>query len=137
MSLFYGGVQYVRQSDATLSQASPSTGVKYTILDTVKNVRIYGANVVVTWTVQPDPLEIHLTIDGVSLTHSFTNPVSTTNYMIVIAPWLAETSLTLATWDTAFTAGFMYEGHSVKVEAETTGGTVSNLSGRVKYGKLM
>ncbi len=128
---------YKLQSDAVISQASPSTGNKYTVLDTTLKVRIYGVNIVVTWTVQPDPLEVHLTIDGISIAHSFTNPVSTTNYIVVVAPWLAANAMTLATWDAAYGRNFLYEGQSIKVEAETTGGTVSNLSCRVKYGKII
>jgi len=41
----------------------------------------------------------------------------------------------LVTTDVEVTRSFLLEGRSVKVEAETTGGTVSNLSATVKYAK--
>jgi len=122
------------QADATLNQASPVSGTKYTVLDTTKNVRIISATAKVTWTVQPTPLEFHITIDGQTLIAQKVNPVSA-----------AVNSLQNNTPDTAnlgfgnSVAGyraFVLEGRSVKIEAETTGGTVSNLSARVKYAKI-
>jgi len=53
------------KADGTLTQANPISGTKYTVLSTTRRVRILNIAARVTWTVQPNPLEIHLTIDGV------------------------------------------------------------------------
>jgi len=117
------------QADATLSQANPVSGTKYTVLDTTKNVRIISVSVQCTWTVQPTPIEVHITIDGVSITVGFTDPVSATSYFFVND----RSSLCVFTANRA--QAFQLEGRSVKIEAEITGGTVSNLSATVKYAK--
>jgi len=126
----------VDQDDATLTQA-PVSGTKYTVLDTTPNVRIISISVQCTWTVQPTPLEIHITIDGKTITHTFTNPVTATDYIAFIDPTKAATAQGLSA-TAALDLGlppFLREGRSIKVEAEITGGTVSNLSARVKYAK--
>lgn len=121
------------QPDATLSQANPISGDKYTVLDTTKNVRIISIMLKVTWTVQPTPLEVHITIDGQALTGSQANPVSVTNYYVQLHG--GQATLFLNTTDQVIYRTFLLEGRSVKIEVETTGGTVSNLSSRVKYAK--
>ena len=121
------------QTDASLSQATPTSGTKYTVLDTVKNVRIIGIVASVTWTGQPTPLEIHVTIDGQAYTFTVTDPVSATKYYARLLSGNAITAQPLVTTDVEVTRAFLLEGRSVKVEAETTGGTVSNLSATVKY----
>ena len=125
------------QDDATLSQANPTSGTKYTVLDTIANVRIISISVQCTWTVQPTPLEIHITIDGKTITHTFANPVTATDYVAFINPTKAATAQGLSATDPTDLGlpAFLREGRSVKVEAEITGGTVSNLSSRVKYAK--
>jgi len=125
----------VHQADATLSQANPTSGTKYTVLDTTKNVRIRGISVKVTWTVQPTPLEIHITIDGQTRTHTFTNPVTATNYICDEYDYSDPTALPMDITARLTQRDMLIEGRSVKVEAEITGGTVSNLSARVKYAK--
>jgi len=125
----------VRQADATLNQASPTSGTKYTVLDTVKNARILHIVVACTWTVQPTPLEIHVTIDGVAVSFSQTDPVSTSEYEAAYtSPFYDAQGMADAGTRGAYRA-FLDEGRSVKVEVEITGGTVSNLSARVKYAK--
>jgi hypothetical protein len=128
------------QADAALNQAAPGDGVEYTVLDTTKNVRIISMIVQCTWTVQPTPLELHLTIDGVSHTYAMANPVSATPYIARALPDLSElnqglTALTGSITDVTACVPFLIEGRSVKVTAEITGGTVSNLTARVKYAK--
>lgn len=125
---------YEQQADAALNQASPVSGTKYEVLATAKNVRLIGISVQCTWTVQPTPLEIHVTIDGQTVTFTFTDPVTATNYFAKNASGSAETAQELST--TEPTVAFLREGKSVKVEAEITGGTVSNLSARVKHAKI-
>jgi len=125
---------FKHQADATLDQASPVSGTKYEVLATTKNVRIIGISAVCTWTVQPDPLEVHVTIDGQLLSFHFTDPVSTTPYFAYLDA--NRTAINQAMDSSVGKEAFLLEGRSVKVEAEITGGTVSNLSARVKYAKI-
>lgn len=125
------------QADATLDQDNPVSGTKYTILDTTKNVRIVGIAVKCTWTVQPTPLEIHVTIDGQTWKWSQADPVSNTWYNPYISASVAELSQIFDVGDVRQPyRAFLLEGRNVKVEAEITGGTVSNLSGRIKWAKI-
>ena len=120
------------QADAVLNQDNPDSGTKYTVLDTTKNVRIVAVMVACTWTVQPTPLEIHITIDGQPYTLTMDDPASGTCHFFNY--WALTTSIgVLGTSDPKMP--FLLEGRSVKIEAEITGGTVSNLSARVKYAK--
>jgi len=123
------------QADATLNQANPVSGTQYEVLATTPNARIYGIMVMVTWTVQPTPLEIHVTIDGRSLNFSQVDPVSATPYMAWFSPGRAENLQYLITIAAQNIPAFLLEGRSVRVQVETTGGTVSNLSARVKYAR--
>jgi len=123
----------VHQADATLNQANPGSGTQYAVLATTRNVRIISIAVVCTWTVQPTPLEVHLTIDGNTITHTFTDPVSATWYYTSMSAALAELLQPLSA--TSPDRPFLYEGRSVAITAEITGGTVSNLSARVKYAR--
>jgi len=129
---------WTRQVDAVLSQASPVSGTKYTVLATTKNVRIRSIVAQVTWSGQPNPLEVHLTIDGIPFTVTQTNPVSATPYALaqsVAADFLAAE--VFVTVYSAVNVPIQYEGKSVKVEVETTGGTVSLLECRVKYARMI
>lgn len=126
---------FEQQADATINQANPASGTKYTVLDTTKRCRIISIAVKCTWTVQPTPLEVHITIDGQPFRFSFNNPLTDTFYYALINAQLAPTALLLTEHPTDYTIyrAFLFEGRSVKVEAEITGGTVSNLAARVKY----
>lgn len=123
-----------QQTDASLSQA-PTSGTQYTVLDTAEHVRIISIAAVCTWTVQPTPLQIHITIDGQTMTFSKTDPVSATWYFATKIPSTAAADQELAAADLQRYMSYLLEGRSVKVTAEITGGTVSNLSARVKYAK--
>jgi len=125
----------VNQADAVLDQAAPVSGDKYTVLDTTKNVRIFAISLIVTWTVQPTPLELHITIDGQTQKYSMTNPVSATGYQPKLASGRAAGIMFLDPTDTIISRAFLFEARSIKIEVETTGGTVSNLHCRVKYAK--
>ena len=126
----------VLQIDATLSHGAPVSAGKYVALDTTKNVRIYGIMVSVTWTVQPTPLELHATIDGIAVKWSKIDPVSATPYFAHINPALPMTAQNLSDAAAETTRqAFLIEGRSIKIEAATTGGTVSNLSAKVIYAK--
>ena len=129
---------YQHQPDATLDQANPVSGTKYTILDTTKKVRVFSIVVQCTWTVQPTPLEAYLTIDGTEYPASQTDPVSTQSYYPVytcLAPNVSSIMIAIGTEAQRY-GNLMLDARSIKIEAEITGGTVSNLSGRVKYAKL-
>jgi hypothetical protein len=122
------------QGDATLSVDNPISGTKYTVLATTRNVRIITICVKVIWTVQPTPLEAHITANGVNITLSFTNPVTATWYFdILFNPNNDDGALSAA--NPTSTRPFLLESQSVKIEVETTGGTVSNLSARVKWAR--
>lgn len=123
------------QADATLSQANPVSTTLYTVLDTTKNCRIITAFVSVTWTVQPTPLELVLTIDGQTIIHLVGNPTSAINYELAMNN-SGMTGQPLAAEGTRTSWAFCYEARSIKIQARTTGGTVSNLSATVKYAKI-
>jgi len=125
------------QVDATLNQANPGDGTQYEVLATTRNVRIYAIEIRCTWTVQPTPLELHVIIDGVTMTFAFTDPVSNTAYAPRFFDYRAapaDQALVGAAAET-WSKAFLVEGRSVRITAEITGGTVSNLSARVKYGR--
>lgn len=124
------------QADATLSQANPVSGTKYTVLATTKNVRVIAMSGSVTWTVQPNPLETHGTVDGITYNWSRANPVSATPYVPFLDPSNVEAAQSKGTLNqfSSYQA-FLLEARSCKIEVETTGGTVSALDARVKYGK--
>ena len=124
---------FKQQADATVTEASPVSGTKYTVLDTTKNVRIISMAVKCTFATC-DPLEIHVTIDGQTIT--FTTSAATTNTWNYPSNSSenAETAQTLQeATDYAAQIPFLREGRSVKVEVEATGGTLSDLTARVKY----
>ena len=127
---------FKQQADATLSQANPVSGTKYTVLDTTKNVRIKSITARCTWTVQPTPLEIHLTIDGILYTAEYIDPISLTDYITQFRSYSGLLLLTIIDAMYTYGAPFLVEGRTVKIEAEITGGTVSNLFSRVKYAKI-
>lgn len=133
-------VGYMHQADAAYTKAAPTSGDKYTVLDTTKKVRIISIMVKVTWTVQPTPIEVHITIDGNAIIHTQANPVSAQPYVAALDPTQDLSTQHLAIVGAADLKtglpSFIYEGKTVKVEMETTGGTVSGLSGLVKYAVL-
>lgn len=120
------------QADAVLNQANPVSGTKYTVLDTTKNVRIYSIWVKVTWSVDTSGLEIHLTIDDV-VYRFFVDPTSAQNYFVRIVGNATADGQVLETTEHQKT--WLIDGQSVKIEAESTGGTADPLEARVKYAK--
>jgi len=122
-----------QKADATLSQANPTSGDKYTVLSTARRVRVIGISVWVSWTVQPTPLEVHCTVDGQSYLFSIANPVNGTRYSAFIDERYGIGVSTLGADSYAKYRAYLFEGRSVKIEVETTGGTVSNISAKVVY----
>ena len=139
---------FKHQPDATINQDNPDSGTKYEWssdgtqakkLGTQKNVKIISIDVQCTWTVQPTPLEVHVTIDGKNIKHSADSPLSAKWYEAYPQAYNAENNQPLSDVETvqySLYRPFLYEGRNVKVEAEVTGGTVSNLSARVKWAKM-
>ena len=127
---------FEHQEYALLNQDTPGSGVQYSVLAATPRVRIISAIVVCTWTVQPTPLELHITIDGQVITHPFTNPVSLSNYYAYPRPTLAPGAQTLFGAVTESRRAFLMEGHNIAIAAEITGGTVQNLSARIKWAIL-
>jgi len=122
------------QADAGLNQANPVAGTWYVILAATRNCRLRGVGVHCTWTVQPDPIRIRVTVDGNVRIYTFDNPVSGTPYYLNKNSIRAEAAGYLVATDPAM--AFFIEGRSILVEAEvgsTVAGTVSNLTGRAKY----
>lgn len=132
---------FKHQADVFINQNNPASGIKYewssdgtqaNKLGAKKNVRILSIAVRVLWTVQPTPLEVHVTIDGQTLVGAFANPVTATWYFLLLNP---STGL-LGLSDTKEAPAFLLEGRSVKVEVEITDGTVQDLSCHVKWAKI-
>jgi len=71
---------YRHEEDAYLSQNNPVSGTPYAVLAATAKVRILTIYVIITWTVQPNPLEVRITIDGRTVLHTQANPASATPY---------------------------------------------------------
>lgn len=137
---------FAQQPDAYLSQANPVTATLYTVLGTVRNARIASIEADVTWaTTQPTPLEVVVTIDGISMIFSLVNPVTATKYYASMNPtvdaanqMLVVASFTTGATNTALMIPYVLEGRSVKVEVRITWATTqpTPLVCRVKYAKL-
>ena len=133
---------WTQQADAVISVA-PAANTLYPILAATPNVQVKSVSASVTWTVQPDPLEIVIVVDGITWTYSFANPVSTTNYILaesVVSLAADQASQILAaTLSATTTFHRVFEGRNVAIYArtgKTTAGTVSNLTARVKYARI-
>ena len=126
---------FKHKPDAFLNQTDPVSGTKYGVAElgtAKKNVRIISICGCVLWTVQPTPLEIHVTIDGITYKWTQTDPTDGGFYMCPLDARFSETAQEMVA-GASLSSAFVLEGRSVKVEAEITGGTVSNLNARVKW----
>lgn len=127
---------YERQADATLNQDNPTDGNPYTVLATTANVKILSIGVKQIHSVTPTNLQIHVTIDGQTITFEKTSPTSNWWYECIRCVDKANTAQELGDSDNVeYYMAYLMEGRSVKVEAEVNGGTVSNLACYVKYAK--
>jgi len=137
-----------QQADSVTIIAAPVSGTKYewrtgatgagAALGTQKNVKIISADALITWaTTQPDPLEVHITIDGNAITHIMNNPVTANNYEAQISKHAAESGQALVALNNDRYMN-LYEGRSVKIEVEITWATTqpTNLTMRVKWAKI-
>ena len=124
------------QADAVLSQANPVSATLYQVLAASKNVRLIGMTVYVTWTVQPSPLEVVMTIDGLTRTWLRANPVSLTPYYPLLVPDYSSAAEFMDTaGGTAASKSFLLEARNLRIQVRTTGGTVQNIDAIVKYAK--
>lgn len=79
-----------------------------------------------------------MTVDGVAVTFHKTNPTSAAYYEAAFThPHLDNQGSMDISGTYTPSRAFLLEGRSVKIEVEITGGTVSNLSARVKYAKMV
>lgn len=123
------------QPDAILDQNNPVSGTQYPLLAAVKNAQIISIMTYVTWTVQPD-VEIHGTIDGIAVRWFIAAPVSDTVYMAELwRPNDLWNSQRLVTTNFTAYGSKIIPCNSIKLDAETTGGTVSKLYAIAKWGK--
>ena len=125
----------IMQDDLILNQANPGTGVIYPLLVLTGNVRIISIAMSCTWTVQPTPLECHITGD-VQITHPQGNPVSTRYYIpsIISQSAMAAGGISDSTvFDPSINRPFLYESGAMAIGFEVTGGTVQNLDARIKW----
>ena len=112
---------------------APDLGVKNPVLPLSRNVRIYDIYSMVTWTGQPSPLEIWITLEGTIRKGEQIDPESATPYYVTRHP--LGVSAIFALTKTLPLHAFLVEGRLVKVEVEITGGTVSNLKCFVQWGQ--
>lgn len=131
---------FQQQPNATISQANPVSATLYEVLATTANVRIINIGVYLTWAVtQPTPLEIIVTIDGVSFVFKKTNPATDTAYEPFLSVNTAENDQPMATASlySAYRA-FLLEGRSVRVQVRITWAVTqpTPLVCIVKYAKI-
>ena len=119
------------QPDAVIDQDNPVSGTKYPVCD-VKNARILSLYTKIIWSVQPSSLELHTTVDGVLHTYTIANPLSDKGYY-GSRPYESDPIMSLVYIEFVGARAYLFEGRSVKIELEVTGGTVSNLSARMKW----
>ena len=135
------------QDDSVTIVANPVSGTKYewrtgatgagAALGNQSNVRIIGISARCSWTGAPDPLEVHVTIDGNALPASQVTPVNDATYPIYVneGPFDSGLKFAAAASSSSANRAFMLEGRSVKIEVEVTGGVVTDLRMRVKWAK--
>ena len=128
-------------ADATLSKDNPVSAMLYTVLCTTKNVRIISMSAAVMWTTtQPTPLEIVVTVDGLTQVYIQTNPVDGMWYISRMVPFNPETAQAMHPRANNYTDSLQLlhlEGRSVKVQVRITWATTqpTSLVCKVKYAK--
>lgn len=131
-----GFAVYKQQADAVIAAVPPALGTPIPFTMIPYNVRLIGATIECTWTVQPDPLEIHVVVDGVTFTFKKNNPVSATRYGLTHMDLeYQESSQSLYAGLTTVQA-FVLEGRHVAIGCEVTGGTVSRLDARLRWARI-
>lgn len=128
-----------QRADAVISQANPVSTTLYEVLATTKNVRLIAIATNITWAVtQPTPLEVVITIDGITLVYGKANPVSTSDYEPFMRSDMPEANNQLTDKNTYLPfRPFMLEGKTVRVQVRVTWAVTqpTPLVCRVKYAK--
>ena len=130
---------FQQQADAAISQANPVSTTLYEVLATTKNVRIISIAAYVTWAVtQPTPLEVVVSIDGITKIYLIINPVSATTYHARPTAISDDNNQTLDSSYFDHQRAFLLEGRSVRVQVRVTWAITqpSPLVCRVKYAKI-
>ena len=80
-----------------------------------------------------------LTIDGNTVTHQFTNPVSATNYGLVRRGSATEAAQPLASANNDIATSFNYDGGNIRVQTRITWAVTqpTPLVCRVKWAKIV
>ena len=120
------------QPDKVVDNAPVSTTV-YPVLPMTKDVRILSIAIKDVFTVQPDPLEVILNINGFERVALVNNPTTNTYYYIYNPE--AGSTFALASTSYAHSRAFFIEEQQIKVDCRTTGGTVSQMVCRLKWAK--
>ncbi len=123
------------QPDAEDTIATPVSTTLYPILATTKLVRIYCIGTQVTWAVtQPNPIDVVVTIDGITEIFRQADPVTATAYT-ARRNSVAEVQQFIAANTSEL--GLLLEGQSVKVDVRITWATTqpTNLICRVQWAK--
>ena len=114
--------------------ANPATGVQNSILTEHFNPRILSIAAQVTWTVQPDPLEIHLILDDLTYRWFRSNPITATWYYAELEPTALIGGMPMSS--TRPDIAFLIEGRKMtSLKFESTGGTTSNAKCYVHWAK--
>ena len=123
------------QPDGTLDQANPIQNTWYTVLDTKRNVGLYGIGTKVL--VADETLEVRITIDGQTLTGSVSATTDTWYvWHINLTAGGLQSETTLDKWKNAGLEDCL-SGRSVKVEVrKTTALGAGNLQARVVWAKI-
>ena len=135
----YGGKHFwVLQADVVLNQANPVSGTQYVVLAETTFVGIRGGAAQCTWTVQPTPLELHHVLDGIDLLSQRVNPASATYYFLAEASWPTGLLQDLIAIDYAERSkGYIFEATTALFIGEVTGGTVQNMTIRLKWSRYL
>lgn len=140
-NLGIGGMSYqppTQETDAYLDRSGaspPASGTSYSVLATTKNVRVKAICTNIAFTVQPNPLEVHGVIDGITYLWTMTNPATATYYYCMIDSRNAQNAQGFVTTQPDPNRAFLIEGRSISINAEITGGTVQTLQCRVVHAK--
>lgn len=132
------------QADAVLSQANPVSTTLYEVLATTSGgVKIKSVTSTITWAVtQPTPLEIVVTVDGISKVFGVGNPISATIYgtcRSVDRDNATEATQFLVSVFSVDNLPIEIQGKSIRVQVRITWATTqpTPLTCRVKYEKLV
>ena len=124
-----------QQPQAFLAQSNPVSGFRYEVLPLTKNVRVVHMAAQASWTVQPSPLELFMTVDGEIFRFFRNNPGNNTWYFPIYQAFASHENGILTTTGPYNERAFLIEGSEVEISLELTGGTATNIRSRVTWAK--